>query len=71
MLANVTGRMISVPSSTDLTALGCAHMAMRGLGAKTLPPFPPPRRIVAPGAPLLGTTQRFAEAVKRAKAWKK
>jgi glycerol kinase len=71
MLADVTGRSITVPSSTDLTALGTARMAMRGTGAGALPPLPMPERVVRP----VGTfgpeaRARFAEAVTRARGWK-
>ena len=70
-LADVTGRTIVVPSSTDLTALGTARMAMRGLGAATLPELPPPASSVRP----VGTfgpeaRSRFATAVTRARGWK-
>lgn len=70
-LADVTGRSIVVPSSTDLTALGTARMAMRGLGAATLPELPPPASSVRP----VGTygpqaRSRFATAVTRARGWK-
>ncbi len=71
MLADVTGRKISVPSSTDLTALGTARMAMLGLGVRELPPLPKPDRVMRPhgthGAEARG---RFAQAVTRAKGWK-
>ena len=70
-LADVTGRTIVVPSSTDLTALGTARMAMRGLGATRLPDMPPPASSVRP----VGTygpeaRSRFATAVTRARGWK-
>lgn len=71
VLADVTGRSIVVPSSTDLTALGTARMALRGLGAATLPELPPPASSVRP----VGTygpqaRSRFATAVTRARGWK-
>lgn len=71
VLADVTGRTIIVPSSTDLTALGTARMAMRGLGLSDLPDLPRPETVVRP----VGTygheaQRRFAGAVKRAKGWK-
>ncbi len=70
-LASALGRTIVVPSSTDLTALGTARLAMRGLGQDDLPPLPP-RRTIAPATVLDPAAKaRFAEAVNRAKAWKK
>ncbi len=70
-LADVTERSIVVPSSTDLTALGTARMAMRGLGVATLPALPPPASSVRP----VGTygpeaRSRFATAITRARGWK-
>ncbi|WP_421692829.1 FGGY family carbohydrate kinase [Aestuariivirga sp.] len=70
-LAEVTGRTITVPSSTDLTALGTARMAMRGLGAAILPELPPPGSVVKPvrsDGP--EARSRFANAVTRARGWK-
>ena len=71
VLADVTGRTVSVPSATDLTALGTARMAMRGLGVAGLPDLPPPGSTVKP----VGTygpeaRSRFATAVTRARGWK-
>ena len=71
VLADVTGRTITVPSATDLTALGTARMAMRGLGTARLPDMPPPASSVRP----VGTygpeaRSRFATAVTRARGWK-
>ena len=72
MLADVTGRMISVPSSTDLTALGTARMAMLGFGTRNLPPLPPPARLVRPsGTHAAEARGRFAEALSRAKGWRR
>lgn len=70
-LADVTGRTITVPSSTDLTALGTARMAMRGLGHRDLPDLPKPETVVRP----VGTygpeaRSRFATALTRARGWK-
>ena len=70
-LADVTGRTISVPSSTDLTALGTARMAMRGSGSSSVPPLPQPERFVRPvGTHGPEARARFAEAVARAQGWK-
>lgn len=71
MLANVTGRSVSIPSSSELTALGTARMAMRGLGLAELPPLPAPKRIVEPAAGYgAEALTRFANAVARAQGWK-
>jgi len=70
-LADVLEKTVQVPSSTDLTALGTARMALRGLGADSLPPLPQPRRIVKPVEPHGATARaRFAGAVTRARGWK-
>lgn len=70
-LANALGRTVTVASSTELTALGTARMAMAGAGVRTLPPLPRPARVYHPEAPLPGELrQRFATAVDRAKAWR-
>ena len=70
-LADVTGRRIVVPSSTDLTALGTARMAMRGLGVATLPALPPPASSVKPvGSFGPEARSRFATAITRAQGWK-
>lgn len=70
-LADATGRSIVVPSSTDLTALGTARMAMRGLGAASLPELPPPASSVKPvGTHGPEARSRFATAVTRARGWK-
>ena len=71
VLADVTGRSIVVPSATDLTALGTARMAMRGLGVATLPELPPPASNVGPvGSYGPEARSRFAMAVTRARGWK-
>jgi len=70
-LASALGRTIVMPSSTDLTALGTARLAMRGLGQDDLPPLPP-RRTIAPATVLDPAAKaHFAEAVSRAKGWKR
>lgn len=70
-LSNFMGRNITVASSTELTALGTARMAMTGLGAQVLPPLPEPAQTYAPRAPVAETLRaRFAEAVRRAKSWR-
>lgn len=70
-LSTALEKTVLVPSSTDLTALGTARMAMRGAGVEALPPLPKPERVIEPGVPLGNAAkQRFAEAVRRAKAWK-
>ncbi|MFT3673192.1 FGGY family carbohydrate kinase [Aestuariivirga sp.] len=70
-LANALNRTVTVASSTELTALGTARMAMRGLGAGDLPPLPSPQRIHRPDHPLTDDLRgRFAEAVTRARNWR-
>lgn len=70
-LADVLEKSVTVPSSTELTALGAARMAMLGLGATSLPPLPQPSRIVEPAAPHGAAARaRFAEAIARARGWK-
>lgn len=70
-LADVTGRTIAVPSSTDLTALGTARMAMRGLSVAMLPALPPPGSMVRPvGTDGPDARRRFAGAITRARGWK-
>lgn len=72
MLADVTGKTIVVPSSTDLTALGTARMAMRGAGVEALPPLPEPAREVTPRrGDAEAMRVRFTEAVTLVKGWKK
>ena len=71
VLADVTGRSIVVPSATDLTALGTARMAMRGLGVARLPALPPPASSVKPvGSYGPEARSRFAMAVTRARGWR-
>jgi glycerol kinase len=73
VLANVLERSVVVPSTTDLTGLGSARMAMLGLTRSfgALPPLPPPRKTIAVTAdygPAART--RFAGALPRVKGWK-
>jgi glycerol kinase len=69
-LANALGRAVTVASSTELTAMGTARMAMAGLGSSTLPLLPKPARIYQPSAPISRELHaRFGEAISRAKAW--
>ena len=70
-LGNAMDRQVSVASSTDLTALGVARMAMLGAGAKFLPPLPNPAKQFLPLDPLPATLlSRFGIAILRAKGWK-
>lgn len=75
-LANALNRTLTVASSTELTALGTARMAIQGLaqkktGAMSLPPLPPPSRVFRPDHPLTDDLhRRFGDAVSRAKAWR-
>lgn len=73
-LAEATGRTIAVPSSTELTALGTARMALIGLeggGKDKLPKLPSHRLQITPGR-LLATehSERFKSALERARNWK-
>jgi glycerol kinase len=73
-LAKATGRTVAVPSSTELTGLGTARMALLGLnGGKSdkLPQLPPLKSKVAPEQVLsVEHAQRFRNAVERARNWK-
>lgn len=70
-LANALARQVFVASSTDLTGLGIARMAMIGAGATRLPPLPTPTQSFAPVDPLPANLHsRFGIAVLRAKGWK-
>ncbi|MBL8790719.1 MAG: glycerol kinase [Rhizobiales bacterium] len=70
-LANALDRTVTVASSTELTALGTARMAMGGAGAGSLPPLPAPLRVYRPDHPLTDDLRgRFAEAVSRARNWR-
>ena len=70
-LANTLQKTVIVQESPELTGLGTARMAMRGAGAKTLPPLAARRDEINPDAPLSSELkQRFSEAIKRAKNWK-
>jgi glycerol kinase len=71
-LANALEKSIVVPATTELTALGTARMAMRGAGITDLPPLPSPARTYACETPLPHAARdRFAEAVRRAKEWRR
>lgn len=73
-LARALGRTVVVPSTPDLTGLGCAQFAFVGAGhgpVETLPPVAPPDRVVHPEAPLPPEMHaRFAEAVSRTRGWR-
>lgn len=71
-LAEALDKEIAVPAITELTALGTARMAMLGAGAATLPPLPPPARLVSSRGTLTKEQRAlFAEAVNRARGWKR
>lgn len=71
-LANILGKEIAVPSTPDLTAMGTARLAMLGAGAASLPPLPPPQRLVTPeNHPRAEQRALFAEAVRRSQGWKR
>jgi glycerol kinase len=70
-LANALNKTVTVASSTELTALGTARMAMVGLGTKELPPLPKPAHGYMPHTVFdTGARSRFAAAVDRAKSWR-
>jgi len=73
-LARALDRTIVVPSTPDLTGLGCAQFAFIGAGfgpPETLPPAAPPDRVVEPDGPLAPELHaRFADAVERARRWR-
>ena len=70
-LANAMGKTVVVQSSSELTALGTARLAMLGAGLKSLPPLPAPKAQIKPDAPVSAKQkQKFADAISRAKNWK-
>lgn len=70
-LANALGMNVDVASSSDLTALGVARMAMIGAGARKLPPLPQPNLRHLPSNPLSAKDKaRFGIAIIRSKGWK-
>lgn len=70
-LAQACNRPVSVAGTPDLTGLGCARMAMAGLGRVELPPLPRPKQLLMPDQPLSAALhQRFAKAIERARDWK-
>lgn len=69
-LSNVLKRTVVIPSSTELTALGTARMAMLGAGHNALPAIPEPQQIYHPNQSITDQMiDRFADAVGRAKLW--
>ena len=71
-LATALDTTVLVPSSVNLTALGTARMALMGAGAPELPALPPPRHFIAPAGGFgAEASSRFAEAVTRARAWRR
>ena len=71
-LSNALKRAVAVPSSTELTALGTARMAMLGGGEVHLPSLPHPRHVCHPDHPLTDEmTSVFAQAVSRARDWRR
>ncbi|MGE4251542.1 MAG: FGGY family carbohydrate kinase [Parvibaculaceae bacterium] len=70
-LADALNRPVKVASSTELTAMGTARMAMKGVGCSELPPLPEPARTYAVNTPVTPAQHaRFAEAVARARSWR-
>lgn len=71
-LANALNRTVVIPSSTELTALGTARMAMLGAGETALPPLPEARRTHQPDDPLTEDMAAvFARAIGRARDWRR
>lgn len=72
-LARALHRTVVVPSTPDLTGLGCARFAFLGSGhgsVETLPPMGAPARVVSPDAALSAESHaRFADAVSRTRNW--
>ena len=70
-LASAVGKTIVVQSSSELTALGTARLAMLGAGLKASPPLPAPKAEIEPDAPISQELKtRFANAIARSKGWK-
>ncbi len=70
-LANALGKTVVVQSSSELTALGTARLAMLGAGLMALPPLPAPKAKNKPDAPVSADLkQKFSAAISRAKNWK-
>jgi len=73
-LARALDRTVIVPSTPDLTGLGCAQFAFIGAGLgpiETLPPVAPADRTVTPESPLPAALHaRFAHAVERSRHWR-
>lgn len=70
-LASAVGKTIVVQSSSELTALGTARLAMLGAGLKALSPLPAPKTEIEPDAPISQELKtRFANAIARSKNWK-
>jgi glycerol kinase len=68
-LADVLGREVVVPPTTELTAMGCAALAARGLGVELAPPPGEGRAFAPRPVPAAAWRQRFAAAVARSRGW--
>lgn len=69
-LADVTGARIALPATEELTAFGVAQLAARGVGAEL--PAPAARAVIEPAAcDRAGRMARFADAVNRARGWRR
>jgi glycerol kinase len=73
-LARALDRTVVVPSTPDVTGLGCAQFAFIGAGLgpiETLPPVSPPDRTVTPESPMPAEViARFANAVDLCRHWR-
>ena len=73
-LGRALGQPVVVAGSADLTGLGCAQLALIGVGLADLdrlPPPPPARNRVTSSTPLPDTARkRFRDAVKRCSGWR-
>jgi glycerol kinase len=72
-VADVLGREITIPASTELTGLGTAQLALIGAGLAdidTLPPLPAPKARLAAGKLADEYRMKFHTAVTRSRNWR-
>ncbi|MFC7704657.1 FGGY family carbohydrate kinase [Plastorhodobacter daqingensis] len=70
MLADCSGRTVTVRSFADLTALGAAQLAAAALGLTREAPAQQDRRYLPRDVPRADWQARFAQAVARARGWR-